>query len=751
MVQNGGTVGQLTATFDVLRLGSSGQTVGTKSAQENEADGCVAMHRPRISQMDNDENNENIEITPSRLACLKLLRDELTCAVCLDICVRPCTTPCGHNYCRSCLRRNTELNRPCPKCRASLPPGFILNINTSLWNTIQHLFPSETSAKPLTPPPAQPQQQATRRTAGQGFHNAAGAPYRPPSVSGPRAQRPLYGVSNPWAAPPGVAVEPSGSRNVFSLAELGVHQARHGGAARCDRRRSRSAERWEGGQYTHVASAAADGPTPHNQPPFVSGSSRLLQLFSGTSQNTVASSTTHKPARLRDADLTTTGVNRSEVGRQDSLAWPVTAPNLNNPFLRPPRPAVLSESASAAAQPPTGPGPVARTGSVGLSHCRVGHQAPGADATMPYFTASQRAIRRASKLGTRVAPADARAAISRPSSTALAFFHSPKPIGVADTTSRAASATSLGSGSCTGGGGSSSHSNLDSTGSSWSVQALDDGLELDVLPKNRVFSPQAVAPSAGDVAGGPSPTWSELDEQMARALEPLCISPPSLPRLRVLARQPMASPEAGPLQLALQVTDVASGGHLTVDADNIAASGPGGRPRRASSAIPHMDPDLASNYDGEDPAGVESFFSSPFFDRTLLVESLHKAAVEAEADISGTGFSTLMLAYLGDGANVLRVGGGSPFADDARLVQCEVGQQQALTVSAAPMPVEGALQPGDRECPIELLSDSDTADVSPGPGQDAHAAVRVPIVMSRQYGQRVISGLRRPPHTWNDF
>ncbi|GIL46131.1 hypothetical protein Vafri_3182 [Volvox africanus] len=695
----------------------------------------------------------------------------------------------GHNYCRSCLRRNTELNRPCPKCRASLPPGFVLNINTSLWNTIQHLFPSEASAKPLTPPSLQPQQPtacrqfATRRTAGQGFHNAAGAPYRPPSVgmaspsgrsvSGPRPQRPLSGVSNSWAAPPGVAVEPSGSRSVFSLAELGVHPARHGGVARSDRRRSRSAERWEGGQYTHVASAAADCPDPHNQPPVASGSSRLLQLFSGTSQDRVATSTTHKLAQPRDVDPNTIGINCSEVGRQDSLACPVGAASLNNPFLRPPRPAVLSESASAAAQPPTGRGPVARTGSAGSSHCRVGHQASGTDGTISYFTASQRAILRASKLGTQVAPADARAASSRPSSTALAFFRSRKLIGAADATSRAASATSLGSGSCTGCGGSSSQSHLDSIGSSWSVQALEDGLELDVLPEERVlslpcgvdgaivpanndamqlhakpssvFSPQAVAPPAGDVTGGASPTWSELDEQMARALEPLCISPPSLPRLRVLARQAMASPEAGPLQLALHVTDVDSGGQPIVDADNTTASGPGGRLHRASSAMLHMDPDLASNYDGEDPAGAETFFSSPFFDRTLLVESLQEVAVEAEAGISGTDFSTLMLSNFGDDANLLHVGGDSPFADDARLVQCGVGQEQALTMSAAPMPVEGTLQSGDRECPIELLSDSDTADQSPGPGQDPHAAVRVPI--PRRYGQHVVSGLRRPHHT----
>lgn len=33
-----------------------------------------------------------------RLACIKQLEQEMTCSVCLDICVRPCTTPCGKAF-----------------------------------------------------------------------------------------------------------------------------------------------------------------------------------------------------------------------------------------------------------------------------------------------------------------------------------------------------------------------------------------------------------------------------------------------------------------------------------------------------------------------------------------------------------------------------------------------------------------------------------------------------------------------------
>nr|CAB3465689.1 unnamed protein product [Digitaria exilis] len=57
------------------------------------------------------------------LACMDRLREELSCAICLEICFEPSTTPCGHSNSRSCT------------------------INTVLWNTIQLLFPSEIEAR----------------------------------------------------------------------------------------------------------------------------------------------------------------------------------------------------------------------------------------------------------------------------------------------------------------------------------------------------------------------------------------------------------------------------------------------------------------------------------------------------------------------------------------------------------------------------------------------------------------------------
>ncbi|OIW03000.1 hypothetical protein TanjilG_13637 [Lupinus angustifolius] len=69
------------------------------------------------------ENVSNVSSSNSALPCIDKLRDELSCAICLEICFEPSTTPCGHSNGRSCT------------------------VNTVLWNTIQLLFPQEVEAR----------------------------------------------------------------------------------------------------------------------------------------------------------------------------------------------------------------------------------------------------------------------------------------------------------------------------------------------------------------------------------------------------------------------------------------------------------------------------------------------------------------------------------------------------------------------------------------------------------------------------
>ncbi|XP_022751866.1 putative E3 ubiquitin-protein ligase RING1a [Durio zibethinus] len=76
------------------------------------------------------------------------LREALSCAICLDICFEPSTTPCGHSFCRKCLRSAADkCGKTCPKCRQLISNGRSYTVNTVLWNTIQLLFPKEIESR----------------------------------------------------------------------------------------------------------------------------------------------------------------------------------------------------------------------------------------------------------------------------------------------------------------------------------------------------------------------------------------------------------------------------------------------------------------------------------------------------------------------------------------------------------------------------------------------------------------------------
>ncbi|XP_050382813.1 putative E3 ubiquitin-protein ligase RING1a [Argentina anserina] len=84
----------------------------------------------------------------SNLPRMDKLRDELSCAICLDICFEPSTTPCGHSFCKKCLRSAADkCGKRCPKCRQLMSNGRSCTVNTVLWNTIQLLFPQEVETR----------------------------------------------------------------------------------------------------------------------------------------------------------------------------------------------------------------------------------------------------------------------------------------------------------------------------------------------------------------------------------------------------------------------------------------------------------------------------------------------------------------------------------------------------------------------------------------------------------------------------
>ncbi|KAK7395704.1 hypothetical protein VNO78_16271 [Psophocarpus tetragonolobus] len=111
---------------------------------------CVDNEGSKVEEVGNElrEKNQGAPSSGSALPCIDKLRDELSCAICLEICFEPSTTPCGHSFCRKCLRSAADkCGKKCPKCRQLISNGRSCTVNTVLWNTIQLLFPQEVEAR----------------------------------------------------------------------------------------------------------------------------------------------------------------------------------------------------------------------------------------------------------------------------------------------------------------------------------------------------------------------------------------------------------------------------------------------------------------------------------------------------------------------------------------------------------------------------------------------------------------------------
>ncbi|XP_067227563.1 E3 ubiquitin-protein ligase TRIM39-like [Chanodichthys erythropterus] len=68
------------------------------------------------------------------------LNEELQCSICLEVFTDPVTTPCGHNFCRTCLSEcwtNTQTCF-CPFCKEEFSKRPDLKINTTLREVVQH-------------------------------------------------------------------------------------------------------------------------------------------------------------------------------------------------------------------------------------------------------------------------------------------------------------------------------------------------------------------------------------------------------------------------------------------------------------------------------------------------------------------------------------------------------------------------------------------------------------------------------------
>uniref|UniRef100_A0A673MI52 E3 ubiquitin-protein ligase TRIM39-like n=1 Tax=Sinocyclocheilus rhinocerous TaxID=307959 RepID=A0A673MI52_9TELE len=74
------------------------------------------------------------------------LAEELHCSVCLDVFTDPVSTPCGHNFCKSCLNQcwDNSQDCKCPLCKETFSKRPDLKINTALRQVAQ-LFQKKSS------------------------------------------------------------------------------------------------------------------------------------------------------------------------------------------------------------------------------------------------------------------------------------------------------------------------------------------------------------------------------------------------------------------------------------------------------------------------------------------------------------------------------------------------------------------------------------------------------------------------------
>lgn len=80
------------------------------------------------------------------------LAEELSCSICLEPFKEPVTTPCGHNFCRSCLNETWVVQGPpyrCPQCRTVYQVRPQLHKNTVLCAVVEQFLQAEQARTPV--------------------------------------------------------------------------------------------------------------------------------------------------------------------------------------------------------------------------------------------------------------------------------------------------------------------------------------------------------------------------------------------------------------------------------------------------------------------------------------------------------------------------------------------------------------------------------------------------------------------------
>ncbi|KAK9958086.1 hypothetical protein ABG768_012265 [Culter alburnus] len=78
------------------------------------------------------------------------LTEELQCSICLNVFTDPVSTPCGHNFCKTCLNKywNNSQTCNCPYCKETFKIRPDLKINTTLREVVDHYKKKSPERKP---------------------------------------------------------------------------------------------------------------------------------------------------------------------------------------------------------------------------------------------------------------------------------------------------------------------------------------------------------------------------------------------------------------------------------------------------------------------------------------------------------------------------------------------------------------------------------------------------------------------------
>ncbi|XDV33754.1 hypothetical protein PO909_004045 [Leuciscus waleckii] len=86
------------------------------------------------------ERRGSMSDPPSMSSSSGPLTEELQCSICLDVFTDPVTTPCGHNFCKTCLNKCWDNSQTCncPYCKETFKHRPDLKINTTLRELVDH-------------------------------------------------------------------------------------------------------------------------------------------------------------------------------------------------------------------------------------------------------------------------------------------------------------------------------------------------------------------------------------------------------------------------------------------------------------------------------------------------------------------------------------------------------------------------------------------------------------------------------------